>query len=582
MRDKLILMLIVSVFIPIMIVGVFLTYELRENAILDAVDQSITNVERVKKRTAEVLKVPIYISDGLQFDQQLSTLANTEFKSTYEVVNAYRNYDKFSYYLQYYPEIEKIRFYMDNPTLIDNWDFIPVDSETKKRQWYHEAEKEAGYIRWFYAQDETKKDQPFLSLVRRINFLDYSTFGMLVITINPSQLNWILNQEAFLTMLIDDNNTVVASNQKNKIGKQFNHMIDNMKKKENSIYEGVLEGEPSQIIMEELFPEQSQNQLKIVSISANKLIVKDANSLSLFGISVTIAGFIAAMLIIILVSNLFTKRLSNLGTQIKNVSKGDLNTQIVIDGNDEIGQLSHQFNEMVANLRQLIDQVHETNRQKNILQVSQNESKLKMMASQINPHFLFNTLESIRMKAHIEGVNEVADVVKRLGKLMRKSLEVGRSKIPLWDEIETVRCYLEIQQFRYKERLEYELDIDPDSRNILVNPLTIQPLVENAVIHGLDNKEAGGKVVVQTKVSGHYLQVTVTDNGIGIEDKRLKEILQFINEEDEGIRIGLRNVHQRQVLTYGKGCGLQITSKKGTGTCIQFMIPLEEEVGCLK
>ncbi len=106
---------------------------------------------------------------------------------------------------------------MDNPTLINNWDFIPADAEIKKRQWFQAAEKEAGYIRWFYTQDETKNDQPYLSLVRRINFLDYNTFGMLVITINPSQLNWILNQEAFLTMLIDDNNTVVASNQKIKL-----------------------------------------------------------------------------------------------------------------------------------------------------------------------------------------------------------------------------------------------------------------------------------------------------------------------------------------------------------------------------
>jgi len=582
MRDKLILMLVVSVLIPIMIVGIFLTYKLRDNAIVDAVDQSIMNVERVKKRTAEVLKVPIYISDGLQFDQQLSTLANTQFKTTYQVVDAYRNYDKFPYFLQYYSEVSKIRFYMDNPTLINDWGFIPVDSETKKLPWYQEGEKDTGYMGWYYTKDETTNNQPYLSLVRRINFLDYNTFGMLVITIEPSQLNWILNQENFLTMLVDDHNTVVASNQNNKIGKQFNDMIEDMKNKEKSIFEGTLDGEPSQIIMEDLLTEQSRNQLEIVSIVANKHIVKDANSLSLLGIFVTVAGFIAAIFIIILVCNLFIKRLSNLETQIKNVSNGDLFTQIVIDGNDEIGQLSHQFNDMVSNLRQLIDQVHETNRQKNILQLSQNESKFKMMASQINPHFLFNTLESIRMKAHIEGVKEVADVVKLLGKLMRKSLEVGRNKVPLWDEIETVRCYLEIQKFRYKDRLEYELDIAPGSENILINPLTIQPLVENAVIHGLDNQEAGGKIVVKTRIVASNLQVTVTDNGIGMDEKKLEEILHFINEEDEGIRIGFRNVHQRQVLTYGKGSGLQITTKKGTGTCIQFMIPLEEDVRCLK
>ena len=227
-----------------------------------------------------------------------------------------------------------------------------------------------------------------------------------------------------------------------------------------------------------------------------------------------------------------------------------------------------------------MNQVVEKTEQNTALELAQREIKLKMMASQINPHFLFNALESIRMNAHLKGEKEISNVVRLLGKLMRKNLEVGREKAPLREEIEMIRSYLEIQKFRYEDRLDFELFVDSAANGILIPPLIIQPLVENAVVHGLENKEEGVRVEVRIEVSGDWAKIIIMDNGVGMTSERLEEVLVSIKgqEENERERIGLRNVHQRLILSFNEKCGLNITSRYGEGTQILFYIPINSEV----
>ncbi|WP_148630978.1 sensor histidine kinase [Bacillus sp. E214] len=577
LRDKLIISLVILVAIPISIVGLYLTQQLRNGAIEDAISESKMNMERMKKRTAEVLKVPIYISDNLQFDQQLDTVANTSYDSRYQVVEAYENYKLFTYYLEYYNEISTIRFFMDNPTMLNNWEFIPIDEEVKKEEWYQETTKNPDLMRWYYVNDSTKDNGPYLSLVRRINFLKTNTYGALVITVNTSELEWILNQETLRAMIVDEENNIVASNQKKHIGQKLSSVIPSLEKVSEEdgfkVYEGKLNGKKS-VVMEDSLLEQSQDHLRIISVMTEDQMMKDANNISMMGFFVTLLGFTLAGVLISIVSILYSKRVSKLSKQIDLVSAGDLSSMIEVDGEDEIGTLSKQFNRMVANLRELIAKVEETNRQKSLLEIRQNEIKIKMMASQINPHFLFNTLESIRMKAHMEGAKDVANVVKMLGRMMRHSLEIQGQKIPLSKELEMVNLYLQIQKFRYQDRLEYELDIEEEALTVLIQPLIIQPLVENAVIHGFDLLDNGGKVWVTIEKKECDLEIIVSDNGIGISEQRLMDILQSINHQEEGKHIGLRNVHQRMVLIYGEEYGLSIQSELNKGTVIQFRIPI--------
>jgi len=222
-----------------------------------------------------------------------------------------------------------------------------------------------------------------------------------------------------------------------------------------------------------------------------------------------------------------------------------------------------------------VNEVRESNRQKHQLEMKQNEIRLKMLASQINPHFLFNALESIRMKAHLKGEKEIAQTVRLLGKLMRRNLEISRRLARLEDEIDIVRCYLDIQRFRYEERLNYELLIEPGMEQIPVPPLIIQPIVENAVVHGIEGKEEGGTVTVRIVREGDDALVEVADDGVGMEEDRLAALIASLDEQEgeEQRRIGLRNVHQRLILMYGPASGLSIESASGSGTRVSFRLP---------
>ncbi|SFL53766.1 two-component system, sensor histidine kinase YesM [Gracilibacillus orientalis] len=578
-RNKLFITFVLVVFIPVVIVGGYLTNELKNQAIDEAEEQAEVNMERVKERSLEVLKVPIYISNNIMMDYRLEDIVNNNYETTYQVISDYWQYNTFEEYQKIYKsEISNIRFYMDNPTLINNWEIIPVDSNILEKDWYKLAMQNPGVIQWLYIKDETKKDNEYLSLVRRIDFPSYQTNGMLVINLDMKTLTTILSQESSLTMLVDDQHNIIASNSTEQIGHKLNHFIqeEHVLAGETGIFHDQEAEQNRRIFVQPIPLQETDNPLSIISVIEDDKIVKNAHQFGRMGTVLVSITVCIAVILIYIVSKLFSSRLIMLGGQIDRVSKGDFNTRIVIDGNDEIGKLANNLDQMVQNTKMLIRTVEHSNHQKSLLERKQNEIKFKMMASQINPHFLFNCLESIRMEAHYKGEKEIANVVKLLGKLMRNNIEVGTGSIELEREIEVIQWYLDIQKFRYEERLDYSFDIDPATIKLLIPPLIIQPLVENSVIHGLEQNRMGGKVIISSKVMGNQLIITVSDNGIGMSKEKITNIYQVLDkrEEQPGVRIGLRNVHQRLKLLYGESSGLMITSKEGVGTSISFSIIL--------
>ncbi|MBU7594905.1 cache domain-containing sensor histidine kinase [Metabacillus halosaccharovorans] len=577
-QSKIVVSFMVAVMIPLLMVGIFLTHELRSTALDDAKEQSAANVERVKKRTAEALEKAIYVSDNVTLDPQLERIVNTTYQTTQEVFIAYDSYTKFAEYKETFKEISNIRLYTENTTMLNNWEFIPQSNEKVKPFWYHSAERANGLIGWFYIPDETKNDQEYLSLVRNIKYSNYKTNAVLVINIRNDYLYEILSQEQSPMMVVDENNNIVVSNRKEYIGKKLLGTVESEIPLDGATgsYNGKLDGEDAEVLIDTLLTDDSQNELKFVSVIPNKVIMADADRFVKHGLLVMGISLIVALFLITFFTKILSNRIITLNRQIKRVGEGNLDAVIHVQGSDEIGLLSNQINKMVTNIKELIDEVEKVHIEKNILEKRQQEIKLKMMASQINPHFLFNALESIRMKAHIKGEKEIASVVKVLGKLMRKSISVTGEMVPLKHEIDLIKCYLDIQKFRYGDRLDYQLKIDPNSEQILINPLIIQPLVENAVIHGLENKEKDGKVIVEVKVNEHFLTVCVLDNGVGMSEEKLKTIKETLKNVDDNRenRIGLLNVHQRLSLTFGEQSGLQIESHPSTGTEICFVIDI--------
>lgn len=581
LKHKLMISYILVVFIPVMIVGVFLTAQYRQNVLSQATQQTLNNVDKIKTRTSGILRMPIEISNHLLVDSRLTRIVNTNYETTFDVVKAFWEYDDFKTYVRTYKEIHNIRFYTTNPTILSNWDFLYPEESVQASFWYKEAMEPAKEtMGWYYLQDETKENRRFLSLVRKISFPEYRTSGVLVISVDPEELNAIVRQEPFDTMIFDRTGSILAAKNPDWVGR---HIADldfarQLTEMSNGTYEAEYNGHKSKVIVEDLLPPGSRNGLKIVSVFAISSIVSEAERVSKLGFTIMIVSLLIAVVLVYVTSSLLTRRLLMLNKVLNRVAQGDLHAASAVDGNDEIGVLSKQFNNMVVSIRELMGEVSESQRQKAQLELRQREIKLKMMASQINPHFLYNALESIRMRAHVKGEAEIANIVKLLGKLMRRNIEIGARKISLKDELEIVRHYLEIQRFRYGDgRLGFGIEAGEDVLDVEIPPLIIQPLVENAVVHGLEDREEGGFVRIAVRREEDRLRVSVSDNGAGMPPARVAEIEASLLDGEEGegeaYRIGLRNVHQRLVLSYGDAAGLAIISAPGQGTRAEFRIP---------
>ncbi|MDO7907892.1 histidine kinase [Paenibacillus sp. JX-17] len=580
MRHKLLLAFIFIVMIPVLVIGGGVVAYMRQQALDSAVAQTTNNVDKIKSQAANLLRVPTDISNLFMFDSELKEIVNKRYKNMVELTNAYLGFHRFEEYTRQYREVANIRFYSFNDTLVNNLEFIPINSQTESEEWF-KATRKTSAIGWFYVHDPEDNPMNRLSLVRKITFPEYRTSGVLMIGINQSELNSMLSQEPFETLIADQLGYVVAAKNPSMVGKTLKELNlgFNLSTIKDKTFKAKVGGVPSNIVVDELMPVSSMSGLKIISVFSTESIVKDANRVSLIGLLMILTILIIGLVLVQMVSYLITKRLLRLSRHLNKVARGNFNIVARIDGNDEIGQLSRQFNYMVASINQLMNQVYETSEKNSKLELAQKEITLKMMASQINPHFLFNALESIRMKAHMKGEKEIANIVRLLGKLMRGNLEIGSGKTTIKQEMELVRSYLEIQKFRYDDRLRYDIHMDPEVMGVLIPPLIIQPLVENSIVHGLENKEGGVYIEIMIRMEHDRIAVRVSDNGRGMTPERREEVIAFVTseEEEEKSRIGLRNVHQRLTLFYGEEYGLVIRSVPEEGTEISFAVPREGE-----
>ena len=197
-----------------------------------------------------------------------------------------------------------------------------------------------------------------------------------------------------------------------------------------------------------------------------------------------------------------------------------------------------------------------------------------MLASQINPHFLYNTLETIRMKARVNHQSEIEELVKMLAKILRKNIRAGDEDVSIRGEVEMVESYLRIQQYRFGDRIRYRIQVDEGLEECRILPLILQPIVENSIIHGLEEKEGIGHILIRVEQVGERIFITIEDDGLGISVSRLEEVNRQLGRR--GINrshIGICNVHQRIRLKYGEEYGLGISSVEGEMTRVTIRIP---------
>ena len=270
-------------------------------------------------------------------------------------------------------------------------------------------------------------------------------------------------------------------------------------------------------------------------------------------------------LVAVRTSKSITRPLKELCENIRMVGEGDFTIRPVASQNDEVQTLSESFDRMVGRIGTLMMDIRQE-------QVNLRRTELKLLQAQINPHFLYNTFDTVIWLAEDHKDEQVVELITSLSTFFRTTLSKGEDFIRLREEALHVKSYLEIQQVRYCDIMEYEISIPEQLGEYTVLKLTLQPLVENALYHGIKNKRGKGKITVCGHKDGQLLELMVRDNGIGIRPDLLSKLRDSIYSGNK-VGFGLANVHERIQLYYGKEYGLRINSEYGVGTEVVVRLP---------
>ena len=266
-----------------------------------------------------------------------------------------------------------------------------------------------------------------------------------------------------------------------------------------------------------------------------------------------------------------TRPIRKLSGVTEQVAKGNLDVRSQVRSGVEINMLSDSLNTMIDKINELLKQVTEE-------QVRLRKAEFELLQSQINPHFLYNTLDAIIWLAESGEEKKVVDMVGSLSEFFRTSLNRGEDMVTIKKELQHVRSYLEIQQMRYQDILRYEIQVPEELHKYLIPKITIQPLVENALYHGIKNKRGRGQIVISGEKKADYFVIRVEDNGIGVKPERLAQVNDGIrNKVLTGKDIyGLYNVNERIRLNFGEKYGISIDSVYGTCTIVSLKLPYVE------
>lgn len=266
-----------------------------------------------------------------------------------------------------------------------------------------------------------------------------------------------------------------------------------------------------------------------------------------------------------------TLPIQKLRDSMKKVQEGDFSvSDVVVDSKNEIGSLTKSFDVMTHKIQELMEQnVHE--------QEEKRKSELKALQSQINPHFLYNTLDSIIWMAEGKKNEEVVLMTASLARLLRQSISNEDEVVPIANEVEYARGYLTIQKMRYKDKLEFQIDVDPSILHIPLIKLVLQPIIENAIYHGLKYKESKGLLIVKGFMKDGNAVLQIIDDGVGMDEETLAHIYDRhkVNYHSNGV--GVYNVQKRLKLYYGEDYGITYESEKGKGTTATITIPGRQE-----
>lgn len=322
----------------------------------------------------------------------------------------------------------------------------------------------------------------------------------------------------------------------------------------------------------------ANSKWKVLNIITVRELTKNSQVLKVWTITACLVSFLVALVIAILISKNITENIRLLVKNIKKISEGNFNTRIKPKSLDEVGMLAEEFNSMAEKINTLINSIYHEQILKKNAEYKALQFEYSALQAQINPHFLYNTLETINSMAKLKGENEISEMVYLLGNLLRESISKKNNIVPLEEELHYIRNYLQIQKISYGDRLNVIYDLDESLSKAQVPKFMLQPIVENAIVHGIEGKIGQGTIIINCFRHEDSIVFEVADNGVGMDRETIVRILGDEDYPEAGgkkhTKVGIRSVDKRIRILYGDSYGVKISSRIGGGTSVEISIPL--------
>lgn len=365
--------------------------------------------------------------------------------------------------------------------------------------------------------------------------------------------------------IVNDQGRIMSTNNSPYQGTEFPMDIQILRKQDKAVYDMLNSTQAFYYVGDEM-----PNCWTLVQTVSVKEFYKNMKRRIIITALVVLAMLGISLLFVWIATLRIAKPTRELLESMKTLGKENRYPRVKVITQDEIGMIGTEYNRMAENIETLIEKVYK-------MELAQKQAELEFLQMQINPHLLYNALDTISWKALGEGNTDVSEMSIALAELLRATIK-KESFISLKEEMSTVKDYLYIQEQRFGDKISVDYQIDENLEDYQVPNFILQPLIENAIIHGLEPKVEKGKLLLRIKKQGEKLYFLIADDGVGMSEREIEILYEQCEENDTSKSIGIKNVYRRLILCYGENSRLYIKSKKNKGTEIRFSIPLQEKV----
>lgn len=558
-----------AVFIPIVLTNVIFYIVTIENVKKQQMQDSTLALQQINREFKTIIDEAVGISSSLYTNLNLNLFLEKDYVEDIDYIEKHNSLLRnFNQSRPINPSINSIRFYTDNPTIIYSGGVYSIDSLQKELKHLKDDLKNSNGSQILIDTPSNQNFETF-SIIRNLDYFYNDKQKFVKVEINPSTIRDIFNNVTF-------KGEVYLLNEKGEIEYTTNSSIKNLDKPINI---NQIEKENKLVTIRTNLKNGSYlSDWSIVGTLSEGTMLKTVNKSKLFIILLALINFLAPTIIIVIISRSFLTRLQRVLRHVKRMKNQDFELIHDQEYQDEIGQLTSEFNRMTKKIKDLINDVLLVNIQNKDLEIKRNRAQLSALQSQINPHFLFNALETIRMRSLMKEEIETAKIIHNMAKIFRNSLTWGKDFVPIRNEINLITSFLEIQKYRFGDKLDYEIRVGEDAEECMIPNMALLPFIENASIHGIESLKGNGKISVSISLHSGTVTCVIKDNGAGISEGKRKQLLSSLeNEEDIRENVGIKNVYYRLKLYYPDQFYFNIDSHLDSGTTITIQLPSQIE-----